>query len=73
MDQNIIEKVKRLYRKGLLRYTIIRGNKGIRGNKTIISFVKKINVKDCCYIILSYIILKIWNDITEDNLCNASS
>ena len=46
MDQGIIEKLKRLYRKLVLRRLLLVENEG---NDSVVNFSKTINLKDACF------------------------
>lgn len=61
MDQGVIEKMKRIYRKLLLRMLL-----SVDNEESLIDFCKKINLKDC-----SYMIAEAWSLLTEDNLKRA--
>ncbi|XP_043263621.1 jerky protein homolog-like [Colletes gigas] len=60
MDQGVIEKTKRLYRKNLLTKILLEEN------QNVVQFVKHITLKDCCNIIN-----ETWISLTRDNLRNA--
>ncbi|GFW63024.1 jerky protein homolog-like [Trichonephila clavipes] len=47
MDQGVIEKLKRIYRKQFLRRLLLAEN----GEKGIAAFAKKLNMKDACYML----------------------
>ncbi|KAL4126596.1 hypothetical protein QTP88_010808 [Uroleucon formosanum] len=49
MDQNVIETLKRLYRKELMRRLLIDDQ---NDEESFLSFYKKINLKDCCYMLV---------------------
>lgn len=49
IDQKLIETLKRLYRKELMRRLIFLDN---QNDKTFLSFYKKIYLKNCCYILV---------------------
>jgi hypothetical protein len=61
MDQAIIEKMKRIYRKQLLRRLLLAE----RDEDSVISFIKKINIKDGVYMLADA-----WSSLTKDNLKN---
>lgn len=61
MDQGVIEKLKRLYRKQLLRRLLAADDE-----ENMISFSKKINLLDCCYMVADA-----WSQITRENLSRA--
>ncbi|XP_058810614.1 jerky protein homolog-like [Phymastichus coffea] len=61
MDQGVIEKMKRMLRKKLLRELILQ-----QEGESIIELAKKQTVKDCCYRIASS-----WNLVTEQDLRNS--
>jgi len=63
MDQGVIEKVKRLYRKDMLRRLLLSEN---NNEETVISLSKKLNLKDC-----SYMLADAWNSLTPENFRNA--
>lgn len=62
MDQGVIAKTKRLYRKELLRRLLLAE----RDEESVIAFTKKINLKDCCYILVDS-----WANVTGENLTKA--
>lgn len=49
MDQSVIEILKRLYRKELMRRLILDDQ---NDKETFLSFYKKINMEDCCYMVV---------------------
>ncbi|XP_058790938.1 jerky protein homolog-like [Phymastichus coffea] len=61
MDQGVIEKMKRMFRKKLLRELILQ-----QEGESIIKLAKKQTVKDCCYQIASS-----WDLVTEQDLRNS--
>lgn len=46
MDQGIIEKLKRIYRKQILRHLLLTNNE-----ENVISFYQNLNLKDSCYML----------------------
>ncbi|XP_023228602.1 jerky protein homolog-like [Centruroides sculpturatus] len=60
MDQGVIETVKRLYRKQMLRRLLLADE---NNEETFISFHKKINLKDCCYMAAES-----WNSVDVSTL-----
>lgn len=62
MDQGVIEKLKRMYRKQVLRRLLL--DDGTEGS--VVAFSKALNLKHCCYMIADA-----WDSLTEDNLRNA--
>lgn len=62
MDQGVIEKLKRLYRKQVLRRLLLED--GTEGS--VVAFSKALNLKHCCYMIADA-----WDSLTKDNLQNA--
>ncbi|XP_023247529.1 jerky protein homolog-like [Copidosoma floridanum] len=62
MDKGVIEKMKRMYRKQVLRRLLL--NDGTEDG--VIEFSKSLNLKHCCYMIADA-----WDSLTEDNLRNA--
>ncbi|XP_046629071.1 jerky protein homolog-like [Neodiprion virginianus] len=63
MDQGVIEKMKRLYRKEVLRRLFMAEE---NTEDSIVQFAKTINLKHCCYMIADA-----WASLTERNLKNA--
>lgn len=61
MDQGVIEKLKRMYKKAVLRRLLLADDE-----ESVISLSKKLNLKDCCYMLADA-----WNTLTQDNLRNA--
>lgn len=61
MDQGIIEKSKRLYKKSCLRELLLE-----RDDEGITNFMKNQNLKDCCNLIA-----KAWERVTPQNVRNA--
>lgn len=49
MDQSVIETLKRLYRKELMRRLLLDDQ---NDKESFLSFYKKINLKDCCYMLV---------------------
>jgi len=62
MDQRIIEKYKRMYRKQMLRRILL--NEGTE--KSVVTFSKLLNLKHCCYMAANA-----WDNLTEENLRNS--
>ena len=62
MDQGVIEKMKRMYRKEMLRKLLILDE----SEKGVLSACKKFNIKDCCYMLRDA-----WKCLTQDNLSRA--
>ncbi|XP_028147821.1 jerky protein homolog-like [Diabrotica virgifera virgifera] len=62
MDQGVIEKMKRSYRKQLLRRLLLAE----KDEESVIEFVKKVNLKDCIYMLADA-----WESLTETNLQRA--
>ncbi|KAK9751462.1 DDE superfamily endonuclease [Popillia japonica] len=62
MDQGVIEKMKRSYRKQLLRRLLLAEKE----EENVIQFVKKVNLKDCIYMLAGA-----WESFTETNLKRA--
>ncbi|XP_046662996.1 jerky protein homolog-like [Homalodisca vitripennis] len=62
MDQGVIEKLKRMYKKQVLRRLLLAD----ANEESVVQFAKKLNVKDC-----SYMIADSWSNMKESNLKNA--
>ena len=62
MDQGVIEKLKRIYKKQVLRRLLLADN----DEESVVAFSKKLNLKDCCYMLAES-----WELMTVDNLKNA--
>lgn len=62
MDQGVIAKMKKMYRKEVLRRLLLAD----RNEESVIEFTKKINLKDCCYMLDDS-----WKSLTEGNLMKA--
>ncbi|XP_008183146.1 jerky protein homolog-like [Acyrthosiphon pisum] len=62
MDQRVIEKFKRMYRKQMLRRLLL--NEGTE--ESVVAFSKLLNLKHCCYMAADA-----WDNLTEENLRNA--
>jgi len=62
MDQGVIEKMKRSYRKQLLRRLLLAE----KDEESVIEFIKKVNLKDCIYMLADA-----WESLTETNLQRA--
>jgi len=62
MDQGVIEKFKRMYRKQMLRRLLL--NEGTE--ESVVTFSKLLNLKHCCYMAADA-----WDNLTEENLRNA--
>ena len=63
MDQGLIEKLKRLYRKQVLRRLLLVENKG---NDNVVNFSKTINLKDAGFMFFDTL-----DSLTEQNVMNA--
>lgn len=63
MDQCVIETTKRLYRKQLLRRLLLADE---HDEETFLSVYKKINLKDCCYMLV-----EAWNSVNSRTLMRA--
>ena len=63
MDQGLIEKLKRLYRKQVLRRLLLVENKG---NDNVVNFSKTINLKDAGFMFSDTL-----DSLTEQNVMNA--
>ena len=59
MDQGVIEKIKRMYRKEMLRKLLILDE----SEEGVLSACEKFNIKDCCYMLRDA-----WKCLTQDNL-----
>lgn len=59
MDQGVIEKVKRMYRKQVLRRLLLAED----NEESVIQFSKKLNLKDACYMLADS-----WDLLTKENL-----
>lgn len=62
MDQGVIEKMKRVYRKQVLRRLLLAES----NEESVADFAKSLNLKDCCYMAADA-----WSKLTVDNLKNA--
>ena len=62
MDQGVMEKMKRRYRKEMLRKLLILDE----SEEGILSACKKFNTKDCCYMLRDA-----WKCLAQDNLSRA--
>ena len=62
MDQDVIEKMKRMYRKEMLRKLLILDE----SEEGVLSACKKYNINDCCYMLRDA-----WKCLTQDNLSRA--
>ena len=62
MDQGVIEKMKRMYRKEMQRKLLILDE----SEEGVLSACKKFNIKDCCYMLRDA-----WKCLTQDNLSRA--
>ncbi|KFD46563.1 hypothetical protein M514_12542 [Trichuris suis] len=60
MDQGVIENLKRLYRKQLLRHLLLSEDKSVQ---SIIDFYSKTTLKDCCYMIAGS-----WSSVRQSTL-----
>uniref|UniRef100_A0A5S6QAI5 HTH CENPB-type domain-containing protein n=1 Tax=Trichuris muris TaxID=70415 RepID=A0A5S6QAI5_TRIMR len=63
MDQGVIGTLKRHYRKQLLRQLLLAEDNTVQ---TVMSFYKKINVRDCCYMAAQS-----WSFLTQSTLRNS--
>ncbi|XP_060845567.1 jerky protein homolog-like [Rhopalosiphum padi] len=61
MDQGVIEKLKRIYRKQILRHLLLADSV-----KNVASFYNNFNLKDACYMLAES-----WQSITTQNIKNA--
>lgn len=61
MDQGIIVKCKKLYRKQVLQRLLIAE----RDEDSVITFSKQLNLKDCCHMLADS-----WDSLTKENLKN---
>lgn len=61
MDQGVIEKMKKIYRKSLLREMLLEKNE-----ESILNYLKEINILICCIKISNA-----WLEITNLNICRA--
>lgn len=62
MDQGVIEKFKRMYRKQMLRRLLLNEGTG----ENVVEFSKAMNLKHCCYMVADA-----WDTLTVENLKNA--
>ena len=62
MDQGVIEKMKRVYRKRMLRRLLLAE----RDEESVLQFVKNLSLKDAIYMVADG-----WGSLTDDNLKNA--
>lgn len=62
MDQGVIEKLKRMYRKQVLRRLLLAED----NEESVIQFAKKLNLKDSCYMLADS-----WDLLTKENLTKA--
>ncbi|KAK0062605.1 jerky protein, partial [Biomphalaria pfeifferi] len=62
MDQGVIEKLKRIYRKQVLRRLFLAEN----DKESVVAFAKKLNMKDACYMLA-----EAWDSLERQNLKNA--
>ena len=62
MDKGVKEKIKRMYRKEMLRELLILDEL----EEGVLSACKKFNIKDCCYMLRDA-----WKCLTQDNLLRA--
>lgn len=62
MDQGVIEKLKMMYKKEVLRRLLLAEN----NEEGVIAFSKKLNLKDC-----SHMVADSWDKVTQSNLQNA--
>jgi len=62
MDQGVIEKFKRMYRKQMLRRLLLNEST----EESVVAFSKLLNLKHCCYMAADA-----WDNLTEENLRNA--
>ena len=63
MDQGVIEKLKRLYRKQVLRRLLLVENES---NDNVVNFSKTINLKDACFMLADAL-----DSLTKQNVMNA--
>uniref|UniRef100_A0A5S6QGW0 DDE-1 domain-containing protein n=1 Tax=Trichuris muris TaxID=70415 RepID=A0A5S6QGW0_TRIMR len=63
MDQGVIENLKRLYRKQLLRHLLLTEDRSVQ---SVLDFYKTITLKDCCYMIADS-----WSSIKQFTLRNS--
>ena len=62
MDQGLIEKIKRIYRKQLLRRLLLAE----KDEESVVQFITKLNVKDSIYMLADA-----WETLTKSNLQRA--
>lgn len=62
MDQGVIEKMKRIYRKQMLRRLLLAE----RDEESVLQFVKNLTLKDAIYMVADA-----WGSLTDDNLKHA--
>ena len=62
MDQGVIEKLKRLYKKQFLWRLLLADD----DQESVVAFSKKLNLKDCCYMLAES-----WESMKEDTFKNA--
>lgn len=62
MDQGVIEKLKRLYRKEMLKRLLLADE----SEESVKEFLKKISIKDCCFMLADC-----WKEVTSLNLSRA--
>lgn len=62
MDQGVIEKLKRMYRKQMLRRLLLAEDDA----ESVVEFSKKLNLKDSCYMLADS-----WDLLTRENLKKA--
>uniref|UniRef100_A0A5S6QSY9 DDE-1 domain-containing protein n=1 Tax=Trichuris muris TaxID=70415 RepID=A0A5S6QSY9_TRIMR len=63
MDQGVIENLKRLYRKQILRHLLLTKDRSVQ---SVLDFYKTIILKDCCYMIADS-----WSSIKQFTLRNS--
>jgi len=75
MDQSVIETLKRLYRKQLLRRLLSADDSD---TDTMLMFFKQINLKDCCYMLVeawksveSQTLKRAWNKLLKLTPCDS--
>ncbi|KFD50665.1 hypothetical protein M513_08472 [Trichuris suis] len=75
MDQGVIENLKRLYRKQLLRYLLLSEDQSVQ---SVFDFYRKMTLKDCCYMIADswssikqFTLRSSWNNIFDHRQLNA--
>ncbi|KFD66258.1 hypothetical protein M514_21545 [Trichuris suis] len=76
MDQGVIENLKRLYRKQLLRHLLLSEDQSVQ---SVLDFYRKMTLKDCCYMIADswssikqFTLRNSWNNILDHRQLNAT-